>query len=398
MIFAHAPAGFLTAWLTKRFWQKDYFSNKQLVVLYGLTILGGIFPDIDLFYYYLVNASASHREFFTHSILFYLLLFGIFYFWAWYRSSAYGKAAISLFILGCLGHLFFDFLGVVALFAPITQETFGWSKVGWFSSSILGQNFFAVNYIAEIIIICQAIVVFFWLYLKRKWLKYLLLVIFNLLMIIGVIGILIVNQHVFKGANLTYYGDVDKDGIANKSDLDMDEDGWANWTDDDANGNQVFYKDEIKSWVNESRDVWYDQTEGGLLEIPLRMGFVTNTDYIRRVFEQTGIYFRAEMTQIENMPVGKDKSYFDRDINNWKTWLESQGRLLSTDRDNYMVGRIVFYGKEKDKLEHVALIIEETEEWIMITDATPDKNIRIVSEAVVMEEFGAAQYIGQVYK
>ncbi len=398
MIFAHAPAGFLVAWLTKRFWQKDYFSNKQLIVLYGLTILGGVFPDIDLFYYYLVNASASHREFFTHSILFYLLLFAVFYFWAWYKSSSYGKAAISLFILGCCSHLFFDSLGVIALFYPLTSITFGWSKVEWFTSSVLGQNTFAVNYITEIIVICQAIAVFFWMLLKKKWLKYLLLIIFNLAMITGVIGILIVSQHVFKGKSSTYYGDIDKDGIINKSDLDMDGDGWANWTDDDANGNQDFNKDEIRSWVSESRDVWYDQTEGGLLEIPLRMGFVTNTDYIRRVFEQSGIYFREEMEQVEGCPVASDKSYFDRDINNWKTWLESQERLLSTDRENYKVGRIVFYGKEKDKLEHVALIMEETEEWIMMTDATPSKNIRIVSEAVVMEEFGAAQYIGQVYK
>lgn len=396
MIFVHAPAGFLTAWLTRRFWQKENLSKKQTIVLYGLTILGGLFPDVDLFYYYLVDASASHREFFTHSILFYCLLFVLFYFWAWYRKSAYGKTAIGLFILGCLSHLFLDSLGILALFYPLTSQTFGWSQVEWFVNSILGRNFFAVNYSGEVIIICQAIIVFGWMILKKKWLKNLLFILFNLIMLSGVIGVLVVNQHVFKGASLVYYGDLDQDGIVNKNDLDMDGDGLVNVLDNDANGNGISYQDELKVWVNNSRDVWYDQTEGGLLEIPLRMGLVADSDYIRRVIEQTGIYFRKEMDSIENLPVTKDNSSFDREINNWKVWLESQERLLNTDRENYQVGRIVFYGKEKDKIEHVALIVEATDNWIMVTDAIPEKNIRIVSEEVIMEQFGAAQYIGEI--
>jgi hypothetical protein len=47
MIFAHAPASFLLTYALKKYWQKA-LKRKEIIYLYILAIVGGIFPDVDL--------------------------------------------------------------------------------------------------------------------------------------------------------------------------------------------------------------------------------------------------------------------------------------------------------------------------------------------------------------
>jgi len=69
MFIAHLPAGYLlTRWL-----QRPLSTNKFL----WLGLVASIFPDIDLLYFYFVNHSQNHHNFFTHLPIFWLTLWGI---------------------------------------------------------------------------------------------------------------------------------------------------------------------------------------------------------------------------------------------------------------------------------------------------------------------------------
>lgn len=400
MIFAHGPAGFLSAWLLKRFW----LQQKKRSWLYFVAFFGGIFPDLDLFYYYLFDASSSHREIFTHSLFFYLLIFIAVYSFARIKKHDLLKKINLVFFIGVLSHLFFDALGAgIALLYPFSSELYGWARFSWFDQSVFGQNLFATNYILEAFIITHTGVAMVWWLFKKAWIKKVLLVVLEILFIASIVFIAIINQHIFKGVAYTYYGDLDEDGVVNRKDIDMDGDELFNFMDTDANGNNFLNNDELIYYIKKSKNVWYDPTNGGLLEIPLRMGLVTNTEFIKRSYELTGIYFRKEMrddyqNNTFNYKSTPKSSKFDRDIDNWYAWLKHQGRLLPTEKENYQVGRLVFYGHEKDQLNHAAIIVEVNPEMIIVADATPEKNVRIVSEQVVLQEFGAAQYIGLIYQ
>ena len=72
MIFGHLPAGYITSKLLfKKFATRTSFY--KAFMFWGM--FGAIAPDIDLFYYYLIDVyKNSHHTYFTHFPLFWLIL------------------------------------------------------------------------------------------------------------------------------------------------------------------------------------------------------------------------------------------------------------------------------------------------------------------------------------
>ncbi len=398
MVFAHASAGFLAAWLGERFWNKTELPRAPKIFLYGLAIFGALFPDIDLFYYYLVDASVSHRQYFTHSLIVYFLFFALVYLWAVWRKSFILKVGISLFTIGALTHLATDALGIISLWYPLDDTLVSWLQISWLEKSWLGANSTITNYILEVFFLVESAVVLGWIFIKNKIGRYLILGVGQILVILGISGLLVLNGHIFHGQNFTYYGDWDQDGLLNRNDYDADGDGQLNINDADANGNGVNNIEEMKDGVARNQGVWFDPSDGGLLEIPLRLGLVTNTDFIKRVFEQSGIFWRAEMTaDYQNNPSGYESQPadedFDRRIKNWQAWLGHQDRLQPAAPGLYQPGVIVFYGSNPEQLEKVGVVIEGAGENVIIAIVTAGKNRQLINQAELVQQIGSAQYI-----
>ena len=101
MFIAHLPAGYL---LSKAI-QKKFNNSKYL----WLGLLGSVFPDLDLFYFYLINKrQTAHHEYWSH-IPFLWLLIGALTFLAIKISKKdnWNLPAI-LFFVGIFSHMVLD--------------------------------------------------------------------------------------------------------------------------------------------------------------------------------------------------------------------------------------------------------------------------------------------------
>ena len=76
MIIGHLPAGYLLAHVVHQCHSVAKVTNRKLVLFAAL--IGSIFPDIDLLYFYLVDHRAHHHHtYWTHLPVFWLVLFAL---------------------------------------------------------------------------------------------------------------------------------------------------------------------------------------------------------------------------------------------------------------------------------------------------------------------------------
>jgi len=123
MIFAHVPAGYLLARLVRRVFPK--VANQRALLAWGM--VGGIAPDIDLFWArYVDHWSVHHHRYITHWPSFWLLAFGLAALaLAWRRAGAVAWTAFGVFALGVTSHLFLDWVvSAMWLLAPFSDESF----------------------------------------------------------------------------------------------------------------------------------------------------------------------------------------------------------------------------------------------------------------------------------
>jgi len=106
MFLAHMPAGYLASKLLVTQFRLDSTKTKWLLCL-GL--LGSIFPDLDMFYFYLIdNRQHSHHSYWTHIPFYWLCLLVICYAIAAFFRSRFLIAAVTVFIGCILLHLSLD--------------------------------------------------------------------------------------------------------------------------------------------------------------------------------------------------------------------------------------------------------------------------------------------------
>jgi inner membrane protein len=102
MLFAHPFAGYL---VTRPFWKKY-----QMDFLVPIGIIGSIFPDFDLAYFYLLDGERNlHHEYVTHAPFFYAVLAFLSFFVLYFipKKKAWRLGALVFFV-NVFVHLLLD--------------------------------------------------------------------------------------------------------------------------------------------------------------------------------------------------------------------------------------------------------------------------------------------------
>ena len=136
-------------------------------VFFIVIMIGAVFPDIDLFYFYLFdNRSVHHHKYFLHWFSFWIPIFLISYFYFKFSQYTSRLALIVLLFSGAtLLHISLDtFVGDVWLFAPFIDQAYVFFEVTsryqpWWLNFILHWSF-----VVELLICFIAM----WMYWKDR--------------------------------------------------------------------------------------------------------------------------------------------------------------------------------------------------------------------------------------
>lgn len=141
MFIAHIPAGYLAAsWLHKR--------GAVAGGLFAACIIGSVFPDIDLLYFYLIDGkSHHHHSYWIHYPVLWLALSTLSA--AWYLISGRRTAALLAlaFCANAFLHIMLDgIVGDIWLFAPWINRHYALATVSpgfspWWLNFILHWSF-----------------------------------------------------------------------------------------------------------------------------------------------------------------------------------------------------------------------------------------------------------------
>ncbi len=328
--------------------QKKTFKKKKRLVLYLIGILFSIFPDFDLFYHYFYSANTPHRQYISHGIVIYLLLFLSIYLIGSISKRQFIKSIAWVILLGVSTHLFFDMIASgIAVFAPISNLMIGFRSISLLKYSFFTENIFLINCSLELLIILSAIVAFAYDFIKNAKLKLAILITSIILFIAGFSALFYVNSHIYNGGQFdAYFEDNDHDKKINLVDFDIDNDAFDNIYDNDANGNGLSNQDDILRATKLMKGKWYDFTEGSWGEIFSRWGVLTNSDIITKSYETAGIYFQTEFDRdYKNNPndyVGvPEDPLFDRRTENIYAFCLHNIRLF--DGADLQVGDVIFF-------------------------------------------------------
>lgn len=129
MFIAHLPSGYILAKFLDKKLKQTKISKKAFFII---IMIGAIFPDIDLFYFYLLdNRSVHHHKYFLHWFSFWIPIFVIAYFYLkFYKRNSKLAFVICLFSSATLLHIVLDtFVGDVWLFAPFIDKPYVFFEV-----------------------------------------------------------------------------------------------------------------------------------------------------------------------------------------------------------------------------------------------------------------------------
>ncbi|MBU0671355.1 hypothetical protein KKF29_04320, partial [Patescibacteria group bacterium] len=214
---------------------------------------------------------------------------------------------------------------------PYSIQMFGLQNITFIATDFYGENILFINYFIEAIIITVFFFVFI-SWIKSKKIKYILQTLLSLTFIIFSVSLFWANQHAYNDLANRYFSDLDKDKIINGLDEDMDGDDILNIDDPDIDGNGLSNFEEFDMQVEKATGVWYDITEGGIIEIPYRLGFQSNLSFIPSFYLRFGINLNEEMqNDYEQNQEGYEttpaSSVFSRNEKNITAWLSHTNRL-----------------------------------------------------------------------
>lgn len=374
MIFAHAPLGYLTAYVTRQ----------RRPIQLAVAALGGIFPDIDLFYYYLFDASLNHRQFLTHSALPYLSIMVLGVAFVKMRSQRVKYIGIILvaFAVGACSHLLADSLtGRLVWLFPLSTTLYGLSSIAWYVNSAWFSYGLTINYTAELLVF---ILTGYTVLKKKLW----YIIVSSMIVVPVVMGLLWLDEHTYKTDSVFAYNDNDGDGLMNAQDSDMDGDDIMNSLDQPG---------DITAELSKMIGSYYDFTNGSFIQIPLRIGFVNDHILIERMYTNIGISFAPELAaDYEHNSSGyasTPKDYrFVSNVRNWQTWLQHTQRWTSaTTLLTANPYDIIFF-----QSGHVALYYPEIDGASVIDVSPAEPFTRIVSLAEVAAREGDVVGVGKV--
>ncbi|WP_332605099.1 metal-dependent hydrolase [Acinetobacter sp. ESBL14] len=160
MFIAHLPSGYLLAKFLRSKLKNIHISKKSF---FSIVIAGAVFPDIDLFYFYLFDdRSVHHHKYFLHWFSFWIPIFLISLMYSkWSKYTSKKAYLLMLFSGGGLLHISLDtFVGDVWLFAPFIDKSYVFFEVTpryqpWWLNFILHWSF-----IVEIMITALAVCIY----------------------------------------------------------------------------------------------------------------------------------------------------------------------------------------------------------------------------------------------
>lgn len=389
MLIGHIPLGYLIARGLKNVWQKSVQTPRQRYWLYGAAIAGSVFPDFDLFYYYLVNAFTSHRLLPTHSFIPYSILLIIGTLLNKRQPHRVVGFGILLFALGGIGHIIADmYTGMAAGFAPLSLKVFGLYSLASISNSWFGRYPFLTNYITEYFIYAVAL-----LYAVRK--KALVGIILGIATGIVLPGLLYINNFIYRPNGVYYYSDADHDGIIAILDRDSDGDGTLNRFDADIDDDGIGNRTELAAEVSAARGALYDTTNGGLVEIPMRIGFVTGPVLIERLFGNIGNFISTEMAfdygqQPEGYQLDPKNDQFADLPENWQTWLAHTGSLFPPSQKPKEFDLLFFSSG------HVGIFVQNDGKESVLEAHSSHPHVKILPLADVIAREGELTGIGRI--
>jgi hypothetical protein len=349
MIFAHGPLGFLSGLGLRPLARRLRLTQRQQWWLLATAFIGGIFPDSDFFYYYLVDASVPHRELITHTPFLYILidigLLGALLALKRRRAALF----VGAFILGAFTHLATDtVLSEIMLFYPFSREFYGFTDLPW---PVLTENLLFLNLFLEGTVYTLFGYALLRLLVKKPAPRLALTVALLALYASGTVGLLTARDHLYTPPKGAVYEDLDQDGLRNYQDPDVDNDGQANLADLDANNDGIGNVEQVMQTAERFVGTWYDPSHNGLLQIPARLGFVNTEDIPFRLYAPAGIHLAYEMEQDyaehpEGYELDPTRDAFDRRPANLLTWLSHTGRKQTGEAlyvNRTLIGDILFF-------------------------------------------------------
>jgi inner membrane protein len=162
MIFGHLPAGYITSKLLfKKFEARTSFY--KAFMFWGM--LGAIAPDVDLFYYYMIDVyKHSHHTYLTHFPFFWLTLLLLSVLWLLLSKNRDQNPAFAfIFAINGLIHMFLDtFTGNIFWLAPFLNTPFS------FVSLDLEYNSWGLNYFTHWAFLLELFIILWAVFLRFR--------------------------------------------------------------------------------------------------------------------------------------------------------------------------------------------------------------------------------------
>lgn len=389
MIFAHAPAGWLTANWVRRLWKRQPISKHATWWFLVVAAVGGVFPDLDLLYSRFVSAELAHRQLVTHTPLVYVALLVVGWLITRLLKKPFWSEAVWCFVLGAVSHLITDSVGGFIMWGwPVSRQGFGLFSIPFIANSAQAPHLLFYSFLMEGIWFA----VFIWCWGNRIFSRTKILVwkILAVIFILSWWGIFIeTDLHTAHSSPVVYFSDQDQDGILNMADTDLDGDGLPSISDTDADGDGVSNAADVASAAQAMVGVWTDPTDGGAAQILSHIGFITNGSLPTRAFAQAGFFWRQAMTddyQLHpngyfNAPTAVE---FDTTSGNRRSFFVHQGSLTTGLALNYQqiqVGDLLFLAHGQPE----ALVVAIDEHGIQTVRAQTGRGTSL--EVITPEEF-----------
>ncbi len=243
MYFAHGPLSFV---LNEKIQKKDIskLNKGEHITIALFSMFFGILVDFDFFLLSILNIPTfQHHQVFTHSILFWLILWGLLYLCLHLAKKIlntetkkvsrdlFFKVLHRSFIIGAISHLFADILfSHSQIFLPWDIEVTILGNV--LSKSYFSSNLFTVSMAVELFIIFIFILYIYRAFIKRnkifEYTIYALMIVSVLLTLFSTyISMNTYNNAIYmKNGNIQYDGDYD--GVIDYEDYDTNNDGVDN--------------------------------------------------------------------------------------------------------------------------------------------------------------------------
>ena len=163
MFIAHLPSGYIVASLSQRRIEKAYAT-----IAFWCILIGSILPDIDMFYFYLIDGrQTNHHLYYTHiPMVWVLLLGGLSVLLSLLKKARWARACIYT-MLGVGLHLLLDTpVGGIAWLYPFDRGLLNFIDVpatqSWWVLSFVLHWTFMVE-----LIIC-AVALYLWINNRRR--------------------------------------------------------------------------------------------------------------------------------------------------------------------------------------------------------------------------------------